>query len=190
MYQTFSPLLDALKERGADPQAVDRAAEEAERTGRSIRAVLINDHIVTEDQLTEASADAYGIQTLDLVGYPIDPAAITKIPMALVLKHRVLGIALNEHEITVGITDPGDVLALDDVRAATGLRCGRSVVSSYLGSSPTARTASAAANEEGNQRRRRLGEEHTGGTDETKTARTAPTRRPDPVPTDGVAARA
>ncbi|MEV0128094.1 ATPase, T2SS/T4P/T4SS family [Dactylosporangium sp. NPDC050688] len=121
MYQTFSPLLDALKQRGADPQAVDRAAEEAERTGRSIRAVLINDHIVTEDQLTEASADAYGIQTLDLVGYPIDPAAITKIPMALVLKHRVLGIALNEHEITVGITDPGDVLALDDVRAATGL---------------------------------------------------------------------
>ena len=30
MYQTFSPLLDALKERGADPEAVDRAAEEAE----------------------------------------------------------------------------------------------------------------------------------------------------------------
>jgi type IV pilus assembly protein PilB len=121
MYQTFSPLLDALKERGADPDAVDRAAAEAEATGRSIRAVLINDHIVTEDQLTEASADAYGIQTLDLVGYPIDPAAVTKIPMALVLKHRVLGIALNNHEITVGITDPGDVLALDDVRAATGL---------------------------------------------------------------------
>ncbi|WP_433050244.1 GspE/PulE family protein [Dactylosporangium sp. CS-033363] len=121
MYQTFRPLLDALKERGADAQAVDRAAEEAERTGRSIRAVLINDHVVTEEQLTEASADAYGIATLDLVGHPIDPAAVTKIPMALVLKHRVLGIALNDREITVGITDPGDVLALDDVRAATGL---------------------------------------------------------------------
>ncbi|WP_432829923.1 GspE/PulE family protein [Dactylosporangium sp. CA-092794] len=121
MYQTFRPLLDALKQRGADAQAVDRAADEAERTGRSIRAVLINDHIVTEEQLTEASADAYGIATLDLVGYPIDPAAVTKIPMALVLKHRVLGIALSEHEITVGITDPGDVVALDDVRAATGL---------------------------------------------------------------------
>ncbi|MEV6927739.1 ATPase, T2SS/T4P/T4SS family [Dactylosporangium sp. NPDC051485] len=121
MYQTFRPLLDALKERGADAQAVDRAAEEAEHTGRSIRAVLINDHIVTEEQLTAASADAYGIATLDLVGYPIDPAAVTKIPMALVLRHRVLGIALNDHEITVGITDPGDVLALDDVRAATGL---------------------------------------------------------------------
>jgi type IV pilus assembly protein PilB len=121
MYQTFRPLLEALKQRGADPEAVDRAADEAERTGRSIRAVLINDHVVTETQLTEASADAYGIQTVDLVGYPIDPAAVTKIPMSLVLRHRVLGIALTDHEITVGITDPGDVMALDDVRAATGL---------------------------------------------------------------------
>src|SRR5438477_12419286 len=121
MYQTFRPLLEALKQRGADPEAVDRAADEAERTGRSIRAVLINDHVVTETQLTEASADAYGIQTVDLVGYPIDPAAVTKIPMSIVLRHRALGIALTDHEITVGITDPGDVMALDDVRAATGL---------------------------------------------------------------------
>ena len=121
MYQTFSPLLDALKRRGADPHAVDRAAKEADSTGRSLRAVLINDHIVTETQLTEASADAFGIAAVDLVGYPIDPAAVTKIPMSLVLRHRVLGLALTDTEITVGITDPGDVLALDDVRAATGL---------------------------------------------------------------------
>ncbi|HEV7896380.1 MAG TPA: GspE/PulE family protein [Planosporangium sp.] len=121
MYETFRPLLDALARLGADPRALERAAEEAERTGRSIRAVLINDHIVTETQLTEASADAYGINFVDLVGHPIDPAAVAKIPLALVLRHRVLGLSMNDHEIVVGITDPGDVVALDDVRAATGL---------------------------------------------------------------------
>jgi type IV pilus assembly protein PilB len=121
MYETFRPLLDALERLGADPRALERAAEEAERTGRSIRAVLINDHIVTETQLTEASADAYGINSVDLVGYPIDPAAMAKIPLALALRHRVLGLAMDDHEIVVGITDPGDVVALDDVRAATGL---------------------------------------------------------------------
>ncbi|GAA4250720.1 hypothetical protein [Dactylosporangium darangshiense] len=57
-------------------------AKEAERAGRSIRAVLIDNHIVTEEQLTAASADAHGIATLDLVGYPIAPATVTKIPMA------------------------------------------------------------------------------------------------------------
>ncbi|GII24536.1 GspE/PulE family protein [Planosporangium mesophilum] len=121
MYQTFRPLLDALARRGADPRALERAAEEATRTGRSIRAVLINDHIVTETQLTEASADADGIKFVDLVGYPIESAAMAKIPLALVLRHRVLGLSMNDHEIVVGITDPGDVVALDDVRAATGL---------------------------------------------------------------------
>ncbi len=121
MYQTFRPLLDALKQRGADARAVEEAAEEAQRTGRSIRDVLINDRIIDEVELTEASADAYGINSVDLVGYPIDAAAMAKIPLSLVLRHRVLGLAITEDEIVVGITDPGDVVALDDVRAATGL---------------------------------------------------------------------
>jgi type IV pilus assembly protein PilB len=121
MYQTFRPLLDVLKQRGADSQAIEAAAEEAVRTGRSIRDVLINDHIVTETELTEASAEADGVKSVDLVGYPIDPAAMAKIPLALVLRHRVLGLAISDDELLVGITDPGDVLALDDIRAATGL---------------------------------------------------------------------
>ncbi|MBG0813111.1 GspE/PulE family protein [Planomonospora sp. ID82291] len=121
MNQIFSPLLDALKQQGVNPQALQKATEEAERTGRSLRAVLINDHVVTEVQLTEASAVAYGIKSVDLVGFPIDPLAVAKIPLPLVLRHRVLGLSLDDNEITVGITDPGDIVALDDVRAATGL---------------------------------------------------------------------
>ncbi|MDT5037097.1 MAG: type pilus assembly protein PilB [Micromonosporaceae bacterium] len=121
MSQMSHPLLEALRRRGADPDALAKAAVEAERTGRSIRAVLINDLIVTETELTEASADVYGIASVDLVGYPIDPVAVAKIPLALILRHRVLGLSLTDSEIVVGITDPADVMALDDVRAATGL---------------------------------------------------------------------
>src|SRR5438477_163187 len=72
MYQTFRPLLDALKRRGADSDAVEEAGQEAERSGRSIRDVLINDRIVTEQELTEASAEAYGVASVDIVGYPIE----------------------------------------------------------------------------------------------------------------------
>ena len=121
MYQAFGPLLEALMQRGADPQAVEEAAEEAERTGRSIRGILINEHIVNETDLTEATAEAYGIDFVDLVGYAFDQAAMAKIPLPVVLRHRVLGLAITEEEIVVGVTDPGDILALDDVRAATGL---------------------------------------------------------------------
>jgi type IV pilus assembly protein PilB len=121
MNETFRPLLDALRRRGVDPAAIEKAATEAEATGRSIRDVLINDRIVTELELTEASADAFGINSVDLVGYPIDPAAMARIPLPLVLRHRVLGLSVTDEEIVLGITDPGDIVALDDVRAATGL---------------------------------------------------------------------
>ncbi|MFF5291291.1 GspE/PulE family protein [Paractinoplanes globisporus] len=121
MDQTFRPLLDALKQIGVDPRAVDAAAEEAQRSGRSVRAVLINDQVVTEEQLTEAAAQAFGINTLDLVTFTPDPQALKRIPLPVVLRHRVLGLSITNGELVVGVTDPGDVVALDDVRAATGM---------------------------------------------------------------------
>jgi type IV pilus assembly protein PilB len=121
MDQTFRPLLEALKQLGIDPVAVDAAADEAQRSGRSVRAVLINDQVVTEEQLTEAAAAAFGINTLDLVGFSPDPAALKRIPMTVVLRHRVLGLSMSGGELIVGVTDPGDVVALDDVRASTGM---------------------------------------------------------------------
>jgi type IV pilus assembly protein PilB len=121
MDQTFRPLLDALKQIGVDPVAVDAAAEEAQRSGRSVRAVLINDQVVTEEQLTTAAAKAFGINTVDLVSFTPDPAALKRIPLPVVLRHRVLGLSMADGELVVGVTDPGDVVALDDVRAATGM---------------------------------------------------------------------
>jgi type IV pilus assembly protein PilB len=121
MYAAYRPLLDALQARGADAHALQEAADEAERSGRSIRDVLINDLIVTEMELTEASADAHGLNSIDLVGYPLDPAAIAKIPLPLIARHRVLGIGFNGDFLIVAVSDPADVVALDDVRAATGM---------------------------------------------------------------------
>ncbi|HEV7206666.1 MAG TPA: GspE/PulE family protein [Jatrophihabitans sp.] len=104
-----------------DAHAINEAAEEAERTGRSIRDILINDQIITEIELTEASADAHGLNSVDLVGYPIVPAAAARIPLSLVVRHRVLGIAFKGDALLVAVSDPADIVALDDVRAATGM---------------------------------------------------------------------
>ncbi len=117
----YRPLLDALEARGVDGRALQEATEESDRTGRSIRDILINDHIVTEMQLTEASAEAQDISNVDLIGYPIDAAAMAKIPLSLVTRHRVLGIAMTGNDLVVALSDPHDVVALDDIRAATGM---------------------------------------------------------------------
>ncbi len=121
MFQSYRPLLDALQARGVDALLLQDAAEEAERSHRSIRDVLINDSVVTEMELTEASADAQGVNSVDLVGYPLDVTAMAKIPLPLVIRHRVLGIGFSGDSLVVAISDPSDVVALDDIRAASGM---------------------------------------------------------------------
>ena len=121
MYESFQPLLDALADLGADVAELEEAAVEVRRTGRSIREVLVNDSVITEFQLAEALGDAHGMGSVDLVGYPIDPAAVAKIPLPVIMRHRVLGIALDGAELVVAISDPDDVVALDDLGAATGM---------------------------------------------------------------------
>ncbi|WP_375480199.1 GspE/PulE family protein [uncultured Jatrophihabitans sp.] len=121
MDASYRPLLDALSAHGADAHALQEAAEEADRSGRSIRDVLINELVVTEMELVEASADAHGINSVDLVGYPLDAAALAKIPLSLVIRHRVLGIGIAGDSLIVAVSDPSDVVAMDDIRAATGM---------------------------------------------------------------------
>ena len=121
MFAAYRPLLDALQARGADANALQEAADECERSGRSIRDILINDRVVTELELVEADADAHSINSIDLVGYPLDAGAMAKIPLSLVTRHRVLGVAMTGNDLIVAISDPEDVVALDDIRASTGM---------------------------------------------------------------------
>ena len=121
MRLSHRPLLDALLARGADAHALDEAVEESERSGRSIRDVLINDRIVTEMELTEASADAHGLNSVDLLGYPFDAAAMAKLPLSLMARHRLIGISMHNDSLVVAVSDPSDVVALDDARVAAGM---------------------------------------------------------------------
>jgi type IV pilus assembly protein PilB len=114
-------IVTALRGRGISAELLDRAVETATRTARPLRSVLIDDQIVTDFQLASAVADAYGVEAVELTSFPIDPSAMSKVPLALARRHQMLPIAITGNIISVAVADPGDVLALDDIRAATGL---------------------------------------------------------------------
>ena len=107
--------------RGVSPSTLSAAVATAGESGRPLRDVLVDDGMVTEVEFAEALAEAYGLNAVELDKFPIDVAATAKIPLAMARRHRVLGVAMDDDEIVVAIADPGDVLALDDVRAATGM---------------------------------------------------------------------
>ncbi len=114
-------IVTALRTRGMSDEVIQHAMTTAELTSRPLRTVLIDDQLVTEFQLAQAVAEAYGVEAAELSSFPIEAAAMGRVPLTLARRHRMLPIAVTESTITVAVGDPGDVLALDDIRAATGL---------------------------------------------------------------------
>ncbi|MGZ4588035.1 MAG: GspE/PulE family protein [Mycobacteriaceae bacterium] len=114
-------IVTALEARGLDHEALQAAVTRAEETGRPLRSVLVEDQVVTDFELVSAVAEAYGIDAVELSTYPVEKSAMSKIPLALARRHNMVPISANDSTVTVAVTDPGNVLALDDIRAATGL---------------------------------------------------------------------
>ena len=76
---------------------------------------------VTDAQVASARAAQLGIPYVELADYAVDRAAVELVPVALLRRHEVLPIAIEGNRLLVAMADPGDVIALDDVRASVQL---------------------------------------------------------------------
>jgi type IV pilus assembly protein PilB len=121
MDSALRSVVAALVDRGLDERVLSAAAETAEQGERSLRSVLVDDQIITDFEYASAVADAYGLEAIELTNFPVDTSAMSKLPLALARRHRMLPIGATDTIVTVALTDPGNVVALDDIRAATGL---------------------------------------------------------------------
>lgn len=114
-------IVTALRARGLSEEQVAAAVALAQESGRSLHSVLVDDQVITEFEYASAVADAYGVDAVELSTVAVDVAAMKTIPLALARRHRMLPIQATDTTVTVAVDDPGDVIALDDIRAATGL---------------------------------------------------------------------
>ncbi len=83
---------------------------------------LVDTGAITEGQLAAAIAAKAHVPFVELVDYPVDRAAVVLVPAAMCRRYDILPIALIGGKITLAMVDPGNVLAIDDVTAATGLQ--------------------------------------------------------------------
>ena len=83
---------------------------------------LIDQGVITDAQVASARAAQVGLPFVELVDYPIDRNAVSTVPPGLCRRHDLLPISLHDDKLIVAMANPGDVFALDDVRAATRQR--------------------------------------------------------------------
>ena len=87
----------------------------------SVRS-LVEQGILTETQVASARAAQADLPFVELFEYPVDRTAVSLVPASLCRRHEVLPIAMSEGFLTLAMVDPGNVFAIDDVRAATKLQ--------------------------------------------------------------------
>ncbi|HET8863547.1 MAG TPA: ATPase, T2SS/T4P/T4SS family [Solirubrobacterales bacterium] len=116
---------DVLVDLGYVPDDAARQAIEAARTAaRPPEQLLIEQGVVTADQLSRAVAERYGLDHVDLAAYQVDMAAANLISVNTARRYGALPVGFVDKEtLLVAMADPTNVLAVDDIQIATALDC-------------------------------------------------------------------
>ena len=97
-----------------------RAQQEQQRQGKSLGRVLIELELFTEAGLVAALAKNLGLDFVELENRQIDTVAASLVPDSLCRRHCVLPIGFTEDDrVLLAMSDPANVLAVDDVRTVT-----------------------------------------------------------------------
>ena len=110
-----------LEEGIVTPEDFRRAQTVHEQTGEPFTRVLVDEGIISENDLVRAIARQIGIDFVNLADETIDPAAAALIPESLARRYSVVPIRFEGERLVVAMADPGNVLVVDDVRAVTGM---------------------------------------------------------------------
>lgn len=129
-------LADAFIQRG-DLTADVLAPIIQQHPGHDLGAALLERRLVTGTQLAQAIALQSGREFYDLAASPSDPAVLSLVPSALCRRYQLIPIALRpvsgsaarrpldsptaEEVLVLGMVDPGNIVAIDEVTSLTDL---------------------------------------------------------------------
>src|SRR5690554_5448960 len=118
----LSSLTEILIIRGVMPiEALDNVVDGWKGDDEMVRQLVANGTIGAKDYAS-ARAAQHGLPFVELTEYPVDKMAVSQVPATICRRHEVLPIANIGNTLTLAVVDPGNVFAIDDVRAAVRMQ--------------------------------------------------------------------
>jgi type IV pilus assembly protein PilB len=120
---TRKPLGQLLLAKGVIQQEhLDRALDEQRRSNHQklLGEILVEMRFCTEDQITEALAQAYGVPYARISPKVADAKVIPVLPKDFLEKHCVLPLFLVEGVLTVAVSEPANVFLLEELERLSG----------------------------------------------------------------------
>ena len=115
-------LLELLvKENLLTQDQASKAIADQRRSGERLATVLTRLAFITEDELLDFLSRKYGIPVINLGRVEVDPDILRLVRKEIVQKYQVFPVRKVGNTLTLALSDPTVVLAIDDVQFATGL---------------------------------------------------------------------
>jgi type IV pilus assembly protein PilB len=115
-------LLELLvKENLLTQDQAGKAVADQRRSGERLATVLTRLGFLSEEKLLDFLSRKYGIPVINLGRVEVDPDILRLVRKEIVQKYQVFPVRKVGNTLTLALSDPTVVLAIDDVQFATGL---------------------------------------------------------------------
>ena len=109
-----------LKENLINSDQLKQALEHQKSTGGRLGNSLVKLGFLSDDEVTAVLSRQYGVPSINLGYFEVDPSVTKLIPMETALKYQILPLSRVGSSLTVAMVDPTNVFAMDDIKFMTG----------------------------------------------------------------------
>src|SRR5262245_51932242 len=109
-----------LKEKFISPEQLQQALNHQKGNGGKLGYNLVKLGFVKDEEITALLSKQYGVPSINLRQCEIDAGVIKLIPADTAEKYQIIPLSRAGSTLTIAMTDPTNVFAMDDIKFMTG----------------------------------------------------------------------
>jgi len=109
-----------LKEKRITPDQLQEALTYQKQKGGKLGFALVSLGYAKEAEITALLSKQFGVPSIAIGQFQIDPAVIKLVPAETAQKYQIIPLSRSGATLTIAMTDPTNVFAMDDIKFMTG----------------------------------------------------------------------
>jgi type IV pilus assembly protein PilB len=109
-----------LKEKRITPEQLQEALTYQKQKGGKLGFALVSLGYAKEAEITALLSKQFGVPSIAIGQFQIDPAVIKLVPAETAQKYQIVPLSRSGATLTIAMTDPTNVFAMDDIKFMTG----------------------------------------------------------------------
>jgi type IV pilus assembly protein PilB len=103
-----------------DPEELEGVVETADKENIPVTSALLKKDLVEENELLGLVAERLRVTPISLMDCHLDPSVVKTVSRELAAEHHLIPVSRIEDTLTVAVSNPFDVVVLDQLRNTTG----------------------------------------------------------------------